>query len=89
MTTISSHLSENRKKVAVGFGLTDQTPWYLLARACFGPDFGSILATFLAVVCNSIHPLASIPAFAMPEAEDQFRIWPSPLIPQSTPRPNV
>jgi hypothetical protein len=48
-----------------------------------------ILATFWAVVCNSIHLQASIPAFAMPEAEDQFRIWPSPLIPQSTPRPNV
>jgi hypothetical protein len=29
------------------------------------------LAIFLAVVCNFIHPLASIPAFAVPEVEDQ------------------
>ena len=32
----------------------------------FWLDFGSILAIFLAVISNSIHPLASIPAFAMP-----------------------
>ena len=70
----------------------------LLARACFGRfwlDFGSILAIFLAVVCNSIHPLASIPAFAMPEAEDQVQnltftsgstIYPSSITSDSAPQ---
>jgi hypothetical protein len=35
--------------------------------------FWLILAIFLAIVCNSIYPLALIPAFAMPEAEDQVQ----------------
>jgi len=53
----------------------------------FWLDFGSILAIFLAVVCNSIHPLASIPASAIPEAEDQVQnLTFTFLAPQSTPR---
>ena len=66
-----------------------------MACACFGPDFGSILATFLAVVCNLIHLLALIPAFAMPEAEDQAQnltftsgstIYPSSITSDSAPQ---
>jgi hypothetical protein len=57
--------------------------------------FWLILAIFLAVVCNSIHPLASIPAFAMPEAKDQVQnltftsgstIYPSSITSDSAPQ---
>jgi len=66
-----------------------------LACACFGPDFGSILATFLAIVCNSIHPLALIPAFAILESKDQVQnltftsgstIYPSSITSDSAPQ---
>jgi hypothetical protein len=63
------------RNVAADFGLTNQIHWSTFGSYLFWTrfwlDFGSILAIFLAVVCNSIHPLASIPAFAIPEAEDQ------------------
>jgi hypothetical protein len=49
---------------------------------------------FLVIVYNSIHPLASIPAFAIPEAEDQAQnltftsgsiIYPLSIISDSAP----
>jgi hypothetical protein len=87
------------RNVAADFGLTNQTHWSTFGSCLFWTrfwlDFGSILAIFLAVVCNSIHPLASIPAFAMPEAEDQVQnltftsgstIYPSSITSDSAPQ---
>jgi hypothetical protein len=87
------------RSVAADFGLTNQIYWSTFGSCLFWTrfwlDFGSILAIFLAVVCNSIHPLALIPAFAMPEAEDQAQnltftsgstIYPSSITSDSAPQ---
>jgi hypothetical protein len=69
--------------------------WLVLFLDQILARFWLILAIFLAVVCNSIHPLASIPAFAMPEAKDQVQnltftsgstIYPSSITSDSAPQ---